>query len=80
MKLFYSNQKWITMLTRIIKLAAITTLFLALQACQGDGGLHDVEFETLHILRDAEAPDSTEIETLEEMMESEKGAVEQDSI
>jgi hypothetical protein len=56
------------MLTRIIKLATITTIFLALQACQGEGGLHDVEFETLHILRDAQAPDSTAVDTLEEMV------------
>jgi len=68
------------MLTRIIKLAAIATLFLALQSCQGESAMHNIEFETIHTLRDAEAPDSTEIETLEEMMESEKGAVEQDSI
>ena len=67
------------MLTRIIKLAAIATLFLALQSCQDTGG-PDVEFETLHILREADTLDSTEIDTLEEMMASEQGAVQQDSI
>jgi hypothetical protein len=67
-KLFYSNQKWIIMLTRIIKLATITAIFLALQACQGESAMHNIEFETLHILRDAQAPDSTAVDTLEEMV------------
>ena len=56
------------MLTRIIKLAAITTIFLALQSCQESTGLHDIEFETLHILRDTQAPDSTVVDTLEQMV------------
>tara|TARA_R110000823_G_scaffold72889_3_gene167714 strand:+ start:501 stop:704 length:204 start_codon:yes stop_codon:yes gene_type:complete len=67
------------MLTRIIKLAAITTIFLALHACQENTGLHNAEFETIHILRDAQAPDSTETLTAEEIL-VESGAVEQDSI
>lgn len=65
------------MLIRILKLTTITIFFLAivianiLHSCQDSGRQHDVEFKTLHILRDGEVVlDSTQVDSLEVALDS----------
>ena len=53
------------MLNRILTLTTIITLFLILQSCQSEGDHSNMDYNTLHILRDGEVLDSVEVDTSE---------------